>query len=79
MRCIYMPWFSFSEEQFYRFVTLSNERIARHRTQCITRLEKAMMDNEVCVCVFVHGMLLSVFCVLGWGRFFFSSLLASVL
>jgi cap1 methyltransferase len=35
------------EEQFYRFLTLSNERIARHRTQCITRLEKAMMDNEL--------------------------------
>ena len=40
----------FPEEQFYRFLTLSNERIARHRTQCITRLEKAVMDNEVYVC-----------------------------
>ena len=36
-----------TEEQFYRFLTLSNERIARHRTQWITRLEKAMLNPEV--------------------------------
>ena len=40
-----------AEEQFHRYLTQSNERIAKHRTKIISRLDKYFtMDPEVSRC-----------------------------
>ena len=36
-----------TEEQFHRFLTLSNERIARHRIKMITLLDRYFAKPEV--------------------------------
>jgi hypothetical protein len=36
-----------AEEQFHRFLTLSNERIARHRMRMIALLDKYFTNPEV--------------------------------
>ena len=38
---------SFPEEQFYRFLTLSNEKIAKHRANMISSVEKYFHSPEV--------------------------------